>query len=91
MSRLSNRQGFALPMAILVLAILAAAVAAGFMATSAEIATNTAERGIGRSYVIAQNGLEQFLVSRTTAGWCQHCILTGAGAPPNAGIPSGRG
>jgi hypothetical protein len=84
MFRLSNRDGLALPVAMLTLAILAAAVAAGFMATSAEIFTNSAERGVGRSYVIAQNGLEQFLAKRTQSGWCDHCVLTGAGAPPNA-------
>ena len=84
MLRLENRKGYGLATAILVLAIISAAVAAGFAATNAEITTNQAERGVGRSYAIAQSGLEQFLLRRADAGWCQHCTLSGASAPPNA-------
>jgi len=64
--RLSNRQGFALPLAILVIAILTAALAAGFTATGAEIGTNASQRGTERAFNIAQAGLEQFLTQRST-------------------------
>ncbi len=77
MPRLQNREGFALPMAILVIAVITAAVAAAFMATNAEIAANQAEKGTERAFAIAQNGLEQFIVRRSESGWCQYC-----GSPP---------
>lgn len=80
MPRLSNRKGFALPMAILVIAVLTVALAAGFAATGAEIGTNNAQRAQNRAYVIAQSGLEQFIVSRRLAGFCTQ---TNVGAPSN--------
>jgi hypothetical protein len=79
MPRLENRKGFALPMAILVIAVITAALAAAFMATNAEIATNQAQKGTERAFAIAQNGLQQFLVRRSESGWCQYC-----GSPPTA-------
>lgn len=72
--RLSNREAFALPLSILIIAVLTVAVAAGFAATTAEYATNTAERGENRSYNLAETGLEQFVVLRNQPGWCQHCV-----------------
>ena len=83
MRRLQNRKGFALPMAVLVIAVITAALAAAFMATSAEIATNQAQKGTERAFAIAQNGLEQFLVRRSESGWCQFC-----GSPPNVSAES---
>jgi len=71
--RLENRRGFALPMAILIIALLTAAMAAGFAATAVEYTTNAAERGQNRAYDLAESGLEQFLVRRTETGFCQHC------------------
>jgi hypothetical protein len=71
--RLSNRKAFALPMAILIIAVLTAAMAAGFAATAVEYTTNAAERGQNRAYNLAETGLEQFVVLRTQSGWCQHC------------------
>lgn len=61
MLRLKSRAGFALPMAILVIAILTAALAAGLAATTAESTVSGARRGQNRAYVIAQSGLEQYL------------------------------
>ncbi|HVZ78603.1 MAG TPA: hypothetical protein VG818_11535 [Gemmatimonadaceae bacterium] len=90
MTALKNREGFALPMAILVIAVITAALAAGFLATNSEIATNQAERGVNRAFWIAQNGLEQFLVRRSESGFCQLCYLTGANAPPVAQYESAR-
>ncbi|HEX8726822.1 MAG TPA: hypothetical protein VF737_15640, partial [Gemmatimonadaceae bacterium] len=77
MPRFRNRRGFALPMAVLVIAVITAALAAAFMTTTAEIASNQAQKGTERAFAIAQNGLEQFLVRRSEAGWCQYC-----GSPP---------
>ncbi|MDB4875243.1 MAG: hypothetical protein JWM41_1689 [Gemmatimonadetes bacterium] len=72
-SHLSNRNGFALPMAILIIAVLTAAMAAAFSATASEYTTNAAERGQNRAYNLAEAGLEQFLVLRNQTGWCLHC------------------
>ena len=77
MLRLENRKGFALPMAVLVIAVITAALAAAFLSTNAEISANQAEKGTERAFAIAQNGLQQFLVLRGTSGWCQYC-----GSPP---------
>lgn len=75
---LSNRKGFALPMTILVITALTAALAAGFVGVTSELTTNAATRGTNRAYNLAQTGLEQFLVLRgstTPAGpWCQNCF-----------------
>jgi hypothetical protein len=70
---LRNRDGFALPMAIMMSAVLAAALAASFIATSGEFTTNAAARGQNRAYNIAETGLEQFLVLHNQTNWCQHC------------------
>jgi hypothetical protein len=70
---LSNRKGFALPMAILVITVLSAALAAAFISTSGEYTTNSAERGQNRAYNLARTGLQQFLVLRSQPGWCSNC------------------
>ncbi len=72
--RLSNRDGFALPMAILMSAVMAAALAASFVATSGEFTTNAAARGQTRAYNLAESGLEQFMVRRNESGWCTNCV-----------------
>lgn len=72
-----NRDGFALPMAILVIAVITIALTAAFLSTNAELSANQAEKGTERAYEIAQNGLQQFLVRRSEPGWCQYC-----GTPP---------
>ncbi|HVX39559.1 MAG TPA: pilus assembly PilX N-terminal domain-containing protein [Gemmatimonadaceae bacterium] len=73
MGRLENRKGFALPMAILIIAVLTAALAASFASTSAEYTTNAAERAQARAYNLAETGLEQFMVLRSQTGWCTNC------------------
>ena len=70
---LSNRKGFALPMTILVITALTAALAAGFVGITAEYTTNAAVRGTNRAYNMAQTGLQQFLVLRSQSSFCQHC------------------
>jgi hypothetical protein len=78
MSRLKNRDGFALPLAILIIAVLTAAVAASFSSTNAEFLASRAERGTNRAYHLAETGLEQFMVLRASknpngTNWCTNC------------------
>jgi hypothetical protein len=73
MMRLANRKGFALPMSILVIAVLTAAIAAAFSSTNAEFTTNAAQRSENRAYHLAETGLEQFMVLRSSVGFCDHC------------------
>lgn len=73
MLRLANRKGFALPMAILVIAVLTAAIAAAYSSTNAEYTTNAAQRSENRAYNLAETGLEQFMVLRSTSGFCSNC------------------
>lgn len=68
-----NRKGIALPMTILVITALTAAIAAGFAGAAGEFTTNAAQRSQNRAYHIAQTGLEQFMVLRNSSGFCQHC------------------
>jgi hypothetical protein len=68
------KQGFALPMALLVMVVLTAGIAAGYMATSAEITVNAAHRGDTRAYNLAVAGLEEFLARRSQSGFCDHCL-----------------
>jgi hypothetical protein len=71
---LSNRKGIALPMALLVITALTAALAAGFAGVAAEYTTNAAQRGQNRAYNLAQTGLEQFMILRSQKGWCTNCV-----------------
>jgi hypothetical protein len=71
------RRGFALPMAILIIAFLTVTIAAAYAATSSEMTINTAQRGESRAYMIAQAGLENFMARRNEPGFCKVC-----GAPP---------
>lgn len=70
MPTLRNRAGFALPMAILIIAILTAALAAGLAATTAESGISLSRRGQNRAYSIAQAGLEQYLVTARRTSLC---------------------
>jgi Tfp pilus assembly protein PilV len=70
MPKLNRPDGFALPMALLVMVVLTAGIAAGFAATSAEVITNAAHRGDNRSYNLAEAGLEQFLANRKEGSYC---------------------
>ena len=73
MPRMSKRKGFAMPMAIFVIAVLTAALAAGFSGTTTEITTNNAVRGQNRAFQLAEAGLEAFMVRRGESGWCTNC------------------
>jgi hypothetical protein len=77
------RRGFALPMAILVIAFLTITLAAAYAATTAEQVTNNSQRGESRAYMIAQAGLESFMARRNEPGFCKVC-----GFPPTVQFES---
>lgn len=61
---LRNRRGFAMPMAILVIVVLAATLAVSLSVSSTETSSNLAIRSENRALSIAQAGLEQYLLRR---------------------------
>src|SRR5262249_52137979 len=61
---LVSRPGFALPLVILVIAVLTAALAAGFAASTAEFGTTSAQKGQGRAFAVAQSAMEIYMNSR---------------------------
>ena len=77
-----ERRGFALPMAILIIAFLTVTIAAAYTATSSELTTNLAQRGESKSYMVAQAGLENFMARRNEPGFCALCNQVGGTAPP---------
>ena len=58
------REGFALPMAIMVLALLSIGLVAGFAMSTSEQAATSSQRAQARAYSFAQSGLEAFLTQR---------------------------
>lgn len=78
--RLRGRRGFALPFALLTLALITAAVVAAFSATSAETYANNAMRAQDRAYQLAEAGLQQFMLRRAEAGFCSNCVANPASA-----------
>lgn len=79
--RARRREGFALPLAILVIAALTATLAAAFSSVTAEIATNSAQRSESRAFAMAESGLEEYLARRT-----YHCTAR-SGYAPTCGSP----
>jgi len=75
-----TRRGFALPFALLTLALITAAVVAAFAATSAETYSNNAMRAQDRAYQIAEAGMQQFVLRRGEAGFCSNCAANPAAA-----------
>lgn len=63
--RLSNRRGFALPMAIFVIALLTVALTASFVSSSSERRVVDSQEAQVRAYNIAQQGLERYMAERT--------------------------
>lgn len=63
-----NRRGFAVPTAILVIAVLTASLAAGFSLVSAERRIVDDEKAQITAFTLAQQGLETFLLSRDSLG-----------------------
>lgn len=78
----NRRSGFALPLAIVVLALLTMGLVAGFSMTSSEVSTAASQRAQARAYSNAQRGLEAFLTRRKDkAGnvmFCPHCWAVNA-------------
>lgn len=70
---LQARRGFALPLAILALALMTATIVAAYSTTSAETVANNAMRSQERALQLAQTGLQQFYVRRSEAGFCSNC------------------
>ena len=58
------REGFALPLAIMVLALLSIGLVAGFAMSTSEQAATSSQRAQARAYSYAQSGLEAFLTQR---------------------------
>ncbi len=83
-----RRDGFALPLAIVVLALLTMGLVAGFSMTSSELSTAASQRAQARAYSNAQAGLESFLTRRKEkAGsvmFCPHCWSVNATAANGA-------
>jgi hypothetical protein len=67
------RAGFALPLALLVMALLTASVIAAYSTTSAEVVTNNAIRAQDHAYHLAEAGLQQFMLTRGQPG-CTNCV-----------------
>ncbi len=101
----SRRDGFALPMAILVIALVTIGLVASFSATRSEIGNLSAQRSQARAYSIAQAGLEYFLARRgdttcnggnkayasTEKRCCPHCwAVNSAGGTFNGVLPTVR-
>jgi type II secretory pathway pseudopilin PulG len=74
-----ERHGFALPLVLLVIAVLTVSLAAGFASTTTEIQTNNSQRAEARAFALAENGLQDFLAmrDRRSSGYCALC-----GSPP---------
>ena len=64
------RAGFALPMAIMVLALLTIGLVAGFAMSTSEMSATSSQRAQARAYSYAQMGLEQFLTYRKELTGC---------------------
>jgi hypothetical protein len=58
-----NRDGFALPMAILVIGLMTAGVVASFTRVGAEVRTVDNQRGQTAAFTVAERGLAHFLVN----------------------------
>lgn len=70
----ARRSGFALPMAILVLALITAASIAAFSSTTSEFVSNNAMRAQNSAYQFAETGMQQFMLRRGEAGFCTNCV-----------------
>jgi hypothetical protein len=73
MRTLRNRHGFALPMTIMVIVVLTAALTSAFVATASETTANLALRGQSRAFMVAQMGLERFLEAPDELALCPKC------------------
>jgi hypothetical protein len=65
----SNRPGFALPMALMVMVFLTVGVATAFTRVQSEIRTDQDRQAKADAFAYAQSGLEQFAVNRALYGF----------------------
>lgn len=65
----SNRSGFALPLAIMLIAFLTVGVAAAFTRVQVEARTDGDRQAQADAFALAQSGLETFLTNRTALGF----------------------
>ena len=70
-----RREGFALPLAVLTLALVSAAMVAAYAATRGEIIENNAMRAQDRAYHLAEAGMQEFLLRRGEGGFCSSCTF----------------
>jgi hypothetical protein len=78
-----RRDGLALPMAIMVLALVATGVVAGFAISATEMSTTGSQRAQARAFAVAQMGLEAFMTRRKEPGFCPQCWLANPTSPPS--------
>lgn len=83
-----ERRGFALPLAILVIAALTATLAAAFSSVTAEIATNSAQRSESRAFALAESGLEEYFARRTYLCTARAGYTPSCGSPPTVNAES---
>ncbi len=69
MFRLANRRGFALPMVVMLAAVLTAALAAAFTLSTTERRTHTNDQAQIQAFSVAQDGLETFLKGAVAYGF----------------------
>ena len=69
MSRLQNRNGFAIPAAILVIGVLSISLAAGFSLVIAERRGVDDQKAQVSAFVLAEQGLQMFYVRRDSLGF----------------------
>ncbi len=69
MLRLGNRDGFAIPMAILVIGILSISIAAGFSLVISERRGVDDQKAQVSAFVLAEEGLQLFFVKRDSLGF----------------------
>jgi type II secretory pathway pseudopilin PulG len=68
MNRFSNRRGFALPAALLVVVLLTLLIAGTFTRARGELRAGADQSAQTKAYVVAQMGLEQFMLAHKSAG-----------------------
>ncbi|HXV17552.1 MAG TPA: type II secretion system protein, partial [Gemmatimonadaceae bacterium] len=69
MMKFSERKGFALPTAILVVGILSISIAAGFTLVNAERKGVDDQKAQVSAFVLAEQGLETFFIKRDSLGF----------------------
>ncbi len=68
-ARFSNRDGFAIPMAVLVVALLSVSIAAGFTLVISERRGVDDQKAQVTAFVLAEQGLETFFIKRDSLGY----------------------